>query len=260
MSKKKGGASYYQSDDPQYDDWKDHTVESFTKTDSKSDKVKSSWGGARCYESHPALEIKSGIVIYGGSCSTPIVMDADVYIGFDSGMKQTWRNDPWEEGVYEVQHRMVDQHPPQDHERFVKLLDWTAYMLGEGKKIHAGCIGGHGRTGTFFAALVKTMTGEPDAITFVRKGYCDKAVESKAQVEYLAEKFGIVKQEPRHYAVVTTKSSGKQYSFPTYGYGKSSPESGNSNRKMASASLSTGKPVRVGGNIWGKMLDRLIKN
>jgi hypothetical protein len=49
---------------------------------------------------------------------------------------------------------------------------------------------GHGRTGTFLAALVATM-GENDAINYVRTNYCQKAVESRVQVDFLAKHFGV---------------------------------------------------------------------
>lgn len=37
------------------------------------------------------------------------------------------------------------------------------------------------------------MMGEEDAITYVRKNYCQKAVESKSQVEFLHKHYGIKK-------------------------------------------------------------------
>ena len=43
-----------------------------------------------CYQSHPALKLPgTELVIYGGSCISPAVKDADVYIGFDAGMTFT---------------------------------------------------------------------------------------------------------------------------------------------------------------------------
>ena len=40
-----------------------------------------------CYKNHPHLPLKSGIVIYGGSCAQPVVHDADVYIGFERAIR-----------------------------------------------------------------------------------------------------------------------------------------------------------------------------
>ena len=45
-----------------------------------------------CYHSHPPLKLPgTELVIYGGSCISPVVKDADVYIGFDAGMTFTER-------------------------------------------------------------------------------------------------------------------------------------------------------------------------
>jgi hypothetical protein len=145
-----------------------------------------------CYEDHPALPLGEGLVIYGGSCSHPVVKDADVYIGLDSGMVLTKRSWPWEPGQ-EVFFKISDMQAPPDAHAFVKLIDWTAGEIISGRKVHVGCIGGHGRTGTVFAALAKVMLGEEDAIEYVRKNYCKKAVESDAQINFLHTVFGIKK-------------------------------------------------------------------
>jgi hypothetical protein len=49
------------------------------------------------------------------------------------------------------------------------------------------CIGGHGRTGTALAMLAHVMTGGGigDPVAWVRKIYCENAVESAAQIEYV---------------------------------------------------------------------------
>jgi|GEM_PF-1556845 len=54
-------------------------------------------------------------------------------------------------------------------------------------KIAVGCIGSHGRTGTFLAALriVWYQESAPNAINWVRAHHCTKAVESTAQEIYL---------------------------------------------------------------------------
>lgn len=152
-------------------------------------------GVERCYASHPPLKIGE-FEIFGGSCITPIVKDADIYIGFDRSMDITARIFPWHEGI-EIPFMVTDMNAPDkaDYYEFTKLVEWTALQLSAGKKVHAGCIGGHGRTGMFFSALVKHMTGNEDATTYVRENYCQKAVESKAQIDYLFSEWGIKKVE-----------------------------------------------------------------
>lgn len=145
----------------------------------------------RCYEDHKPLVV-GDYLIYGGSCSTPAVSDADVYIGFDYSMSHSAKAWPWQaKPTVEVYFHITDMQCPADAESFRELIEWTALQLIAGKKVHAGCIGGHGRTGTFFAALVTYMTGEKDSISYVRKNYCPKAVESKVQTTFLNKHYGI---------------------------------------------------------------------
>ena len=152
--------------------------------------------GARCYESHKPLELgDTGLVIHGGSCGHPVVTDADIYIGFDASMTFSRRHWPWLPG-HEVLFRITDMQAPDDPKAFRQLVDWTAHRLLDGAKVHAGCVGGHGRTGLFLAALLKVMTGERDATTRLRETYCQRAVESAAQVAFLERQFKITPVPP----------------------------------------------------------------
>lgn len=144
----------------------------------------------RCYESHPALPLGGGRVIYGGSCGYPVVTDADIYVGLDYSMATNPMQYPWNSGEA-FKFLIPDMGVPNDVTEFKKLIDWLSLQLIAQKKVHVGCIGGHGRTGMVLAALVKVMMGEVDAISYVRKHYCQKAVESNTQVRFLHEHFGI---------------------------------------------------------------------
>lgn len=159
----------------------------------------------RCYETHPPLVLPgTELVIYGGSCISPVVVDADDYVGFERGMHRTARSMPWNPGN-EVQFAVPDMGVPSDVGEYRRLVDWVASELIEGRKVHCGCIGGHGRTGMFFAALVSQF-GEQDATTYVRENYCQKAVESEAQVAFLEKHFGVRRVRPAktHAPVKTT--------------------------------------------------------
>jgi hypothetical protein len=47
-------------------------------------------GYQSCYKTHPPLKLPgTDLLIYGGSCSEPVVLDSDVYIGFDASMRFT---------------------------------------------------------------------------------------------------------------------------------------------------------------------------
>lgn len=175
----------------------------------------SGYGGSykRCYEDHPPMPLPgTELVVYGGSCSNPVVNDADVYIGFDHSMKFTQRHWPWKRGI-EIHFNITDMRAPDNAEEFKKLLTWTKKQLEAGLKVHAGCIGGHGRTGTFLAGLV-SLFGEEDAITYVRQHYCMKAVESTEQTEFLKKHFGI-KPVKGSKSYGTSKSTSKKATLTT---------------------------------------------
>lgn len=144
-----------------------------------------------CHESHPELSIGGGTFI-GASCGYPRD-GADVYIGLDWNMANAQKGYPWEKGyklIEQVAFRIPDMCAPSSPEDFKKLVSWVCNQLQDGKTVHAGCIGGHGRTGTLLAAVMAQL-GEKDAIGWVRKNYCKKAVESKAQVDFLVKHFGV---------------------------------------------------------------------
>lgn len=190
--------------------------------------------GERCYKSHPALKLPgTELVIYGGSCINPVVADADIYIGFDGGMTFTGKQFPWSEG-HEILFRITDMSVPKDVSQFKKLVDWTGEQLAAGKKVHCGCIGGHGRTGTFLAALVSAH-GEKDAIEYVRTHYCKKAVESTEQIKFLAKTFGI------------TEAKGSK----SWG-GSTSYNSGSSKSRSVAGKVERYKPLGGNGCIWDK--------
>lgn len=148
----------------------------------------------RCYETHPPLPLGGGLVIYGGSCGYPAVEDADIYVGLDYSMKKSEKAYPWVPGESFL-YPITDMNPPSDADSFKQLIEWLAVQLSANKKVHVGCIGGHGRTGTVFAALVAVLMGKKDAIQYVRSNYCDRAVESDSQIAFLMKHFGVSSAE-----------------------------------------------------------------
>ncbi len=153
-------------------------------------------GYSHCADNHPPLPILvDGKVyeIHGGSSTRKAPPeDVEVFIGFDHGMVQTDRRFPWDPRT-EFLYPITDMGVPPDLASFEKLLDYLAKEVMAQRKVFIGCIGGHGRTGLVLAALVQRMTGEEDAITFVRNHYCKKVVESEKQVDWLHKHFGIKK-------------------------------------------------------------------
>lgn len=230
----------YPEDLPLIDDAMGTDVVKWTKP-AKKKKKKTTGFSPRCLESHPILDIdpgKPGLPgVRGGSCSRPIKKDGDIYIGFDHSMTFTSRQFPWTAG-YEVQYLIVDRAAPKHAESFIKLVDWTLEQIVAGKLVHAGCIGGHGRTGLFLAALVARHTGRADAITYVRENYCKKAVESKEQVAFLAKHFGCDTVEPSKKSIKFTTSS-----KPTKGYTPPYP--------ALPKGLTPVYPIQNSSTVWG---------
>lgn len=228
------------------------------------------WTGGKkysCYESHPPLTFtgKDGreYTIYGGSGAHPVVHDADVYIGFNYTVDNpNIKVYPWEEGyrqVTTVNFPITDMQAPADPELFHQLIDWTCNQLQAGKKVHAGCMGGHGRTGTFLAAVVAQMAGMKDAIQYVRKHYCEKAVETNTQIKFLMKEFGVSSVgESKKLQVIGGKSSSWDKTWePGYSYPSSSGyvgSSGDSTAKKSSPQFSEAKrsikPVKNAKTLW----------
>lgn len=147
----------------------------------------------RCHTTHKPLKLGMGEIV-GGACGSPRE-GYDIYIGFDYGMKMQHQPFPWDQKddpIVEFQYRITDMCAPKSPSEFKKMIEWCAEQLHDGKNIHVGCIGGHGRTGLFLAALVslhEDVTDDP--IGYVRKHHCKKAVESKSQMKFLKKHFGI---------------------------------------------------------------------
>lgn len=77
-----------------------------------------------------------------------------------------------------------DFRTPQFYEQVTgAIIEILRYAL-DGKEVYVGCAGGWGRTGLFLAILAKAV-GIEDPIGYVRSNYTDKAVETKAQEQYV---------------------------------------------------------------------------
>jgi hypothetical protein len=228
---------------------------------SKSSSSSKEW--KKCAWSHPPYEVAPGVVIYGGSCGSPIVKDADVYGGFDAYSMELQEDYPWssKKGPVQFMFRISDMQPPKDPVEFKNMIVWLAEQLGEGKKVHIGCIGGHGRTGVVLAALRKHMTGDDDASQHVRDNYCKKAIESSSQVQFLEEHWGIKPVKPNKTYSYSSSSKGgksgkggqKEFTFNDMmkggsGYGFGGSKTGPKDKHPAER---TGQPLKTAASIWG---------
>lgn len=67
-------------------------------------------------------------------------------------------------------------------------LRWTRDLLEAGKSVEVACIGGHGRTGTFLACLLREHGYSAQAaILAVREEVCPNCIESAAQIALIKE-------------------------------------------------------------------------
>ena len=56
-----------------------------------------------------------------------------------------------------------------------------------GEAVEVACIGGHGRTGTVLACMaVLAGIAPPDAVSWVRDNYCQRAVQEPSQAYWMA--------------------------------------------------------------------------
>lgn len=195
----------------------------------------------RCYQKHPALEIGE-FKVYGGSCLHPVVTDADVYVGLDMSMKRTADMYPWTDRVAFLFY-IQDMSTPDDPEQFKKLITWLSGQVSAGKKVHIGCIGGHGRTGMVLSALYFTMTGEADAITLVRQKYCQKAVETQSQVDFLVKHFGMLPAAPVK----------QPFNYDHYDFGAKPTKKKTTTSKSTKGKAADGLvlPIKSPMSIWG---------
>lgn len=81
-----------------------------------------------------------------------------------------------------------DYGVPYDFDLLCKVVTWTLEQVAADVIVETGCMGGHGRTGSFLACLLVAQDTDPgEAIRYVRDVYCDKAVETEKQVDLVAK-------------------------------------------------------------------------
>ena len=216
----------------------------------------------RCHTTHQPITLGMGEIV-GACCGSP--RDGyDIYIGLCSTMKLKHQKYPWEDSydpIIEFQFNITDGCAPGKPAEFRKMIEWVAEQLDDGKKVHVGCIGGHGRTGTFLAALVslyEDLTDDP--IAYVRKEHCAKAVESESQLKFLNKHWGIkIDGHKPSKPSYSSKSNGKTYPKAEWYNEYSQPLSASQRRKNLSAKDVIATPDRKTriphmakkGSIWG---------
>ena len=135
----------------------------------------------KCRHFHKAFELPNGIVVQASSYdhhqpSERRTPDFGLYC--DHIWNPTWRA----EFI-----NFPDYRAPKVYDTAAEAIVEAYGRAADGWSVEAGCIGGHGRTGTVLACWVVLATGwnPQDAMQYVWEHYCKEAIESKEQVRFI---------------------------------------------------------------------------
>lgn len=146
-----------------------------------------------CHHTHKPYPVAEGVTIIGGSGLHPFNKTCDLYLALDNAGPQS---QPWDGTASYVFH-IPNYGVPKDPAAFKTMILWLVEQIKAGRKLHVGCMAGHGRTGMVLAALRRHLTGDPDAIMHVRGNYCDQAVETDEQIAWLVKHWDMNPAPPR---------------------------------------------------------------
>ncbi len=126
-----------------------------------------------------AVEFADGAVIL--ACSHPAGgYRQDERPDFGLYLDPQWRP-PWPHGHVD----WPDFGLPVDDGELHTALDDLLRRARGGASVEIGCLGGHGRTGTALACLAVLSRLDVDPVEWVRARYCDRAIETAEQVDYV---------------------------------------------------------------------------
>ena len=167
-----------------------------------------------CHEGNILLFRSGNVAVYGGGSSRKVDTKApEIQVVLDlagitsigkggSEFPKSWRIAKHTKPLLVLDLYITDYQPPSYSKEFWAdlWLDLVDEAARQGKTedsplgVIATCSGGHGRTGTVLAILAHVsgiVQPLDDAAMFVRKHYCEEAIESESQLSYLKEKIGI---------------------------------------------------------------------
>jgi len=155
------------------------------------------WNRKRKRCKHAAIVLGDGVL---AGCASRDAGPADVHVCLDRFLK-----DDFPDGGEQVVYHITNFRAPRSPSTFVALVDALVLALDGGKTVQVFCMGGHGRTGLVLAAVLSRF-GYDDPIKFLRGSYCEKAVETQEQVDFLVANYGVPPAEPRYKSIKFSRS------------------------------------------------------
>jgi len=157
-------------------------------------------------ESHRLIKVLNGAISGGRSYRQArkshlwIVLDACCLEDFVT----IW--DTQDEIRAKIDHQRIiympieDRKTPKSNESLDKVLKVMYTYLKAGKRVHVSCIGGHGRTGMVIGCFLGKYCKEiSNPVEYIRKNYCDKAVETYFQHALVNKYAGLPLPDYREY-------------------------------------------------------------
>jgi len=136
----------------------------------------------KCTHKHDEIKLYDGTPIYCSSVrdKSTDLKSPDFGLYADSSWRPLWRNEfiTW-----------PDYGIPTHEELGLTQIYEAFFRAQNGAMVEIGCIGGHGRTGTILAIMyIASAEGKvngKEAFDFVKKNYCEHAIESDIQEWYI---------------------------------------------------------------------------
>lgn len=142
--------------------------------------------------------------------------------------------------------------PTVERATWIALSEDVYALMAQGVNVLVACTGGHGRTGmtaSILCYLMNNTIGDP--VTYLRGVYCNHAVETRAQHEYVHEMLELpapAQLEYKHEYKTGTNVLGGQY-WGGYGAGWNMANNYTSPYKQPDGGEKDKKPVDKGGMI-----------
>ena len=171
-----------------------------------------------CFEFHKPIIFDNGMFkgeLAGGKGSSP-KKGYNIYVTLESKYSHQWNG-----RVTDVHYPITNMKAPTNFDDFDSFIDLLVEKIKVGNSVHVGCIGGHGRTGLVLAVLWFKLTGDKAAPKYIREHYCQNAIESKVQMDFLKDNYGMTGVKIKSYTAPSHKDYGREpkddYGLDAYG-------------------------------------------